>query len=269
MAMARLSELGAYLCAILMDQTGLPYWQAVPATGAIAFAVGFLFGFPALRLEALSLALATFALAIVFPQVVKFRWFAPITGGTTGLLLDRPKSMLPQYLSVDQSLFLFVALWATGMYFLALRIGNSTLALRWRALRDHRVVAEAMGVNRLINNNYAFAVSAMYGGVAGALWTVLTQFVAPDTFGFFLSLTLLVGAVIGGVHSILGALLGAAFIQFIPTLAENVSKSAPWAIYGITLLIVISVAPDGIAGLLRRQANSMIKTISDAKKDPD
>ena len=126
-----------------------------------------------------------------------------------------------------------------------------------------------MGVNRLINNNYAFAVSAMYGGVAGALWTVLTQFVAPDTFGFFLSLTLLVGAVIGGVHSILGALLGAAFIQFIPTLAENVSKSAPWAIYGITLLIVISVVPHGIAGLLRRQANSMIKTISDAKKDHD
>jgi branched-chain amino acid transport system permease protein len=244
--------LGAYAYAIAMEHVGLPYWAAVPFAGLVCFGLGWLFGYPALRLEGLYLALATFALAIVFPQLIKFRWLGDLTGGTMGMVLGRPESVLPTYVSVDESLFLFTSAWGLAMYLLAVRIGESRLALSWQTLRDHRLAAEAVGVNRTLSYNAAFAVSAMYAGIGGALGIVLTQFVAPDTFGFFLSLTLMVGLVVGGVTSLLGAILGAAFIQFIPNLAESVSKAAPWAVYGIVLLVIISIMPNGLGGLLRR-----------------
>jgi len=94
-------------------------------------------------------------------------------------------------------------------------------------------------------------VSAMFTGVAGALSAILVAFVAPDSFTVFLSITLMVGMVIGGVTSLPGALYGALFIQFIPNIADQISKAAPWAIYGIMLILFMYTMPTGIAGLLR------------------
>ncbi|MFH1633089.1 MAG: branched-chain amino acid ABC transporter permease [Chloroflexota bacterium] len=241
---------GAYVCAIAMEKLGLPYWLSVPLAGIASFFIGYLFGYPALRLEGLYLALATFALGLTFPQVIKFKWVQPVTGGYMGLLLSRPQSPLPGILSVDEWLFLFIAFWGLVSYLIAVGISDSRLSLAWRALRDHRVAAEVNGVDRLSSNNAAFGVCAMYAGISGALGVVLTQFVAADTFSIFLSFTLLVGAVVGGVHSLLGAMFGAIFIQFIPNLADSISKAAPWAVYGGVLLAVIAVAPNGIAGVL-------------------
>jgi branched-chain amino acid transport system permease protein len=241
---------GGYVCAIAMETLGLPYWLAVPLTGIVSFFIGFLFGYPALRLEGHYLALATFAFGLTFPQIIKSKWLQPVTGGTMGMVLGRPKSLLPDILSDDHWLFLFVAFWGLATYLIAVGISHSRLSLAWRTLRDHRVAAEVTGIDRLSSNNAAFALSSMYAGISGALGVVLTQFVAPDTFSFFMSFTLLVGAVIGGVHSLLGAMIGAIFIQFIPDLAESISKAAPWAVYGGFMLVVITVAPGGIAGVL-------------------
>jgi branched-chain amino acid transport system permease protein len=242
--------IGAYVCAIAMGKFGIPYWLSVPLTGIVSFFIGFLFGYPAVRLEGHYLALATFALGLTFPQIVKLNWLHPLTGGSMGMILSQPKSVLPDILSVDKWLFIFVAFWGLLIYLITLGISQSRLFLAWRALRDHRVAAEVAGINRLLSNNAAFAVSAMFAGISGALGVIVTQFVAADTFSFFLSLTLLVGAVVGGVNSMLGAILGAIFIQFIPNLADNISKAAPWAVYGGVLLVVITVAPSGIAGAL-------------------
>ena len=91
----------------------------------------------------------------------------------------------------------------------------------------------------------------MYTGVAGALGAIAIQFVAPDSFTIFLSITLLVGVVIGGLASISGAFFGAVFIQFIPNIADEISKAAPWAIYGVVLIAFMYVMPTGVAGFLR------------------
>lgn len=243
---------GAYVCAILMAHLGLPYWLALPIAALATYVAGFLFGYPALRLEGLYLALATFALAVAFPQLVKSRWLQEWTGGAQGLVLDRPASPLPNLLSDDQWIFAFSALVAGLMFLLAVGIARSVLALQWKALRDHRIAGETTGISRRRSYNHAFAFSSLYAGVAGGLLVVQTQFISPESFSFFLSFTLLVGAVVGGIHSLAGALVGSAFVQFIPNIAEAISKAAPAAMYGVILLLLLAKAPDGLAGVGRR-----------------
>jgi branched-chain amino acid transport system permease protein len=123
------------------------------------------------------------------------------------------------------------------------------------AIRDAPVAAASAGINVAIYKTIAFALSAMYAGIAGALSALTVQFVSPDSFPLFLSLTLLVGIVVGGLASISGAIFGALFIQFVPNLAEEVSKAAPLAIYGIVLIGVVHLMPRGIAGVLGRLAS--------------
>jgi branched-chain amino acid transport system permease protein len=91
----------------------------------------------------------------------------------------------------------------------------------------------------------------MYTGVAGALGAIAVQFVAPDSFNIFLSIMLLVGIVIGGLASISGALYGALFLQFVPNIADEVSKAAPWAIFGILMILFVYLMPSGVAGGVR------------------
>ena len=108
-----------------------------------------------------------------------------------------------------------------------------------------------MGINTALYKSLAFGVSAMYTGVAGALGAVAVQFVAPDSFNVFLSITFLVGIVVGGLASLEGALYGALFIQFVPNIADEISKAAPWAIFGVFLIGFVYLMPSGAAGAVR------------------
>jgi branched-chain amino acid transport system permease protein len=118
------------------------------------------------------------------------------------------------------------------------------------AIRDHAMAAEAMGVNLAMMKTRTFALSAMYTGLAGSLGAIAVQFVAPDSFGVFVSIFLFVGLVVGGVSSIGGTLIGAAFIEFIPNLADKLSKAAPSAVYGVILIVVMFLMPAGVGGFL-------------------
>ena len=108
-----------------------------------------------------------------------------------------------------------------------------------------------MGVNTAIFKSLAFGVSAFYTGIAGALGAIVVQFVAPDSFNIFVSISFLVGMVVGGLASISGAFYGGLFIVFVPNVAEQISKAAPWAIYGIFLIAFMYLMPSGVAGFLR------------------
>ena len=241
--------IGAYTSAIMIDRWSIGYGWTLPVAGVLCLVVGFLFGRPALRLEGLYLALATFALALSVPQILKY--FEHWTGGSQGIVLSKPKAPLGLRLNEDQWLYFMtlavtLALFLLARNLLAGRVGRAVVAIR-----DNHIAAEAMGVDNALYKSLVFGVSAAYTGIAGALSAVVVAFVAPDSFDVFLSITFLTGIVIGGLATISGAVFGALFIQFVPNWAQDISKAAPWAIFGIFLIVFMYVMPHGIAGFCR------------------
>ncbi len=248
--------IGAYTAAILMDKFGMPYWMTIPIAGAVCLIAGFLFGLPALRLEGLYLALATFALGVAMPQLLKYKALENWTGGVQGIVIVKPEA--PAFLSAaglpvnpDQWLYFFTLAVTVAMFVLAVNLLRGRIGLAMVAIRDHPIAAGAMGINVAMYKSLTFGVSAMYTGIGGALGAIAVQFVAPDSFNVFLSIAFLVGIVVGGLASIEGAIFGAIFIQFVPNLADQISKAAPWAIYGIFLIAFMYLLPGGIAGLIK------------------
>jgi branched-chain amino acid transport system permease protein len=244
--------IGAYTTAILMSRYDMNYALTLPAAGGVCFVVGFLFGLPALRLQGLYLALATFALAIAMPQILKFHLLEGLTGGVQGLVVNQPDppSFLP-FLDSDQWLYYFTLIVVLVMFGAAANLVRSRSGRAIMAIRDHPIAAAAMGVNTALYKTLAFGVSALYTGVAGALGALAVAFVAPDSFNFLLSVSFLVGLVVGGVGSIPGCLFGGLFVLYVPNIAESISTGLAGAIYGIILLLVIFVMPSGAAGFVR------------------
>lgn len=243
--------IGAYVAAILMDKFGVPYWLTIPAAGAVCLAAGFLFGLPALRLEGLYLALATFALGVAMPQILKYKGFEHWTGGVMGIVIVKPEPPEWSGLSQDRWLYFVVLVCLVAMFVIGWNLLRGRIGRAMVAIRDQPIAAQAMGVNTAMVKSLTFGVSAMYTGIAGALGAIVIQFVAPDSFNVFLSITLIVGVVVGGLASISGAIYGALFIQFIPNVADEISKAAPWAIYGVFLLLFMYLMPTGVAGFIR------------------
>ena len=243
--------LGAYVAAILMEHAGAPYWSTLPAAAAICLVVGYLFGRPALKLEGLYLALATFALGVAMPQLLKYKQLDAWTGGAQGIVLMKPDALFGLPLTQDQWLYLFTLAVAVLMFVIAHNLLQSGIGRAMSAILDHAIAAEAMGVDNRHYKSMTFGVSAAYTGVGGALSAIAVQFVSPDSFTLFLSISLLVGIVVGGVGTLWGAFFGALFIVFVPSLAEKVSKAAPWAIYGVLLIAIMFAMPGGVMGLLR------------------
>ena len=256
--------IGAYVAAILMDRFGWPYWATLPVAGVVCFVSGFLFGLPALRLRGHYLALATFALAVAMPQILKYKHIEHWTGGVQGIVIIKPDPPFGLKVTPDQWLYLFtlavlVVMFVIGWNLLRGRVGRAMVAIR-----DQPIAAEAMGVNSALVKTLTFGVSALYTGVAGALGAIVVQFVAPDSFTAGLSINFLIGIVIGGIASISGALYGALFIQFVPNFADQISKAAPWAIYGAFLLVFIYAMPTGVAGFIRMLFAKLVRRLTPA-----
>jgi branched-chain amino acid transport system permease protein len=239
---------GAYATAILIGSFGWPYWLAVIAAALICFVAGFLFGLPALRLDGHYLALASFALALAVPQLLKHKAFEKWTGGVQGLSLMKPDAPFGLPLSADSWLYFFTVAIAVCLFAAAANLLNGRVGRAIKAIRDHHTAAEAMGVNVALYKTMVFGVSALYTGVAGGLSAIILQFVAPDNFTMLLSVFFLVGAVIGGVRSIPGALIGAAFIVVVPNVTADISKAATSAIYGAVLIGLMALMPNGVWG---------------------
>ena len=243
--------IGAYTAAILMDKASLPYALTLPAAGVTCFIFGFLFGLPALRLEGVYLALATFALAVATPQILKLSPLEYWTGGVQGIVIDKPDAPFGLPLNQDQWLYYFTLLVAVAMTIVATNLVASRTGRSMMAIRDNPTAARSMGINIALYKSLTFGVSALYTGVAGALGAIVVQFVAPDSFTFFLSISLLVGLVVGGVGWIPGAFFGGAFVLFVPNFAESLSKGLSGAVYGVMIILLIYVMPSGAAGLAR------------------
>ena len=244
---------GAYTAAILMDHWDVPYWATLPVAAVTSGMVGLMLGLPALRLGGLYLALVTFALAISVPQLLKYKAFDTWTGGVQGIVITKPDAPFNLPISADSWIYLFTLAVGVAFFLAASNLVNSRIGRALKAIRDQPLAAEAMGVELARFKTLTFGVGAMFTGVGGALSAVAVGFVSPDSFSIALSLTLFVGMVVGGASSISGSIYGALFIQFVPNIAEEISKAVPGVIYGVILIGFMFFAPGGIAGVIAVQ----------------
>lgn len=242
---------GAYTAAIMMEHMGVGYVWTLPVAGIICFIIGFLFGLPALRLEGVYLALATFALAAATPQILKLSPLEHWTGGVQGIVITKPDAPFGLPLNQDQWLYYFTLIVGIILYICATNLVTSRTGRALMAIRDNPIAARSMGVNTSLYKASAFGLSALYTGIAGALGAIIVQFVAPDSFTLTLSIGFLVGLVVGGVGWLPGALFGGAFLLFVPNIAEGVSKGLSGAVYGLLLIAIIYVMPSGLAGFVQ------------------
>ena len=248
---------GAYTAAILMDRYNVSFALTLPAAALSAFAFGVLFGLPALRLENIYLALVTFALAAVTPQLLKLGPIEGLTGGVQGIVLIKPDAPFGLPLSQDQWLYFLALGVGLILYILAVNIVRSRTGRALMAIRDNPIAARAMGINIAFYKTLIFGVSALYTGVAGALSAITIAFIAPDSFAVSLSVAFLVGLVVGGIAWLPGALVGGAFVLFVPNLADGISKGLSGVVYGVVLLLVVYLMPSG-AGALWRAAEDIL-----------
>jgi branched-chain amino acid transport system permease protein len=253
--------IGGYTTAILVADHGVKDVWTIPIAAVLTGVIGFLFGIPALRLSGLYLALATFAIAVSMPAVIKR--FEGFTGGGSGINLFglpeltaslTPVTILGQELSFNDWLYYLCWTLALVGYVVAWLLLRGRTGRAFRAVRDSETAAQSSGVSLATYKTLAFGVSAAYAGVAGSLFAIATTFVNPDTFPIALSILLLVGVVVGGLGSLVGLIAGAVFIQFLPIWSQEVSKSpgAPSIVSGVVLIALMFVLPMGFAGLLAR-----------------
>jgi branched-chain amino acid transport system permease protein len=265
--------IGAYTSAILAHRYKIDYLATIPIAGLLTGTIGFLFGVPALRLSALYLALATFALAVVTPSLIKRP--AELTGGVQGIILPSPDppawanaaftAVTGSAITSDQWIYYVTLAFALVLFWLAWNLVRNRAGRAMRAIRDGEVAAAASGINIAGYKTLAFGISALYAGIAGSLFGLAVGFVSPDTFPVALSIQLLVGAVVGGLASIPGPLLGGVFAYFLPIesnqwvptqtwipvqIASTVEKAGPAVTYGVVLILIMIFAPNGIVGLV-------------------
>jgi branched-chain amino acid transport system permease protein len=236
---------GAYTSAILIEHGNMNYALTLPIAGLICFAFGFLFGLPALRLSGVYLALATFALAVAMPQLLKLGFFEHWTGGVQGLVVTKPDAPFGLPMSQDMWLYYFTLAIAIGIYIASVNLLKSRSGRAMMAIRDNEIAASAMGVDVALYKTLAFGISAGVTGVAGGLGAIAVQFVAPDSYTIQLAIALFLGMVVGGVGWLPGSIVGAAFIVFVPNIAEGISKGLSGAVFGVLLFIVIFLVPHG------------------------
>jgi branched-chain amino acid transport system permease protein len=242
--------IGGYTTAALVVHEGVRDLWTIPLAGLVAGGAGLLFGFPALRLSGVYLALATFAVAVATPSVLKR--FEGLSGGSGGLILDLPAA--PFGLPLGESDWLYYLAWGLAVVLLICGwlIVRGRVGRAFKAVRENEVAAISSGINLALYKTLAFGISAFYAGIAGSLLVISIAFVNPDTFPISLSILLLTGVVVGGLGSLSGVVVGALFIQFLPIYAQRVSQQAPSVIYGLILIAVMFLLPTGAAGLMRR-----------------
>jgi branched-chain amino acid transport system permease protein len=250
---------GGYTTAILVHRTGIPYWTTIPIAALTAGIFGFLIGLPALRLTGIYLALATFALALAIPPVLNH--YDTFTGGHQGINIPPVVPPFGLDLSQEQWLYYMNVGIAALLFAFAWGVVRSRTGRAFMAIRDSENAATASGISLAYYKTLAFGISAAYAGVAGSLLTIQTTFVNADTFSLGLSLALLVGAVIGGLGLDFGAVLGSLFVVWLPYYAEKASgmqigsfafPGKPDIIWGALLILILFLAPNGLAGLVVR-----------------
>ena len=244
---------------------GMPILLSFVLGGGTAALVGILFGLPSLRIKGFYLAVATLAAQFFIPWLVtKVGWFSNYSA--SGVITAQPIVIFGQALDTPREKYLLVLCIVALMALLAKNLVRSRIGRAWMAVRDMDVAAEVIGIRILRTKLIAFAVSSFYCGVAGALYAfAYLGSVEPDGFNLDLSFRILFMVIVGGVGSILGSFLGAAFITLMPILLDvlltagshafnlnlepGVTSMMQLLVFGALIIFFLIVEPHGLARL--------------------
>jgi branched-chain amino acid transport system permease protein len=259
---AGLLAAGAFTVGILFKEANAPFWITVPAAAVVGAVLGVVFGLPSLRLRGLYLAVSTLALYFVVHYIGSE--YETNRGFSTGIIVDPPA--VAGFVVSDARVWYFVLFAAAaGTVLLALNLLRTRTGRAWRAIRDHETVAEALGISVPAYKLAAFVVSSMLTAVAGALFAYYRGFVSVEAFSLFLSIQYVAMVIIGGMGSLLGALLGAGFVTLFPYAIEALIEALPtperyanlvfavnYAAFGLVMVAFLLFEPEGLVGIWRR-----------------
>jgi len=239
--------IGAYTSALLAVDLGVSFWLGLPAAAMTATLFGIIMGFPTLKLRGHYLAMATMAFNIIVVLVL-INWDSFTRGGdgVTGI----PSPAIGSFeFNTDNRFFYINLAMLVFLVFVSSRIRRSRIGRAFEAIRESEIAGETMGINAHAIKILAFALSALYAGIAGSLYAHVTMYISPDIFNFLESAKIMVMLLIGGSGSIVGALLGGFILTFLPEALRFLSS---WymAIYGAGIIALIVYLPTGITGLI-------------------
>lgn len=247
-ANAAMYGIGAYGAGLLQVKAGLPYWLAAPGGAVLAMGIGTLLAFPALRLHGIYLALATLAFAQA-TQWVLAHWQS-VTFGAGGFPVPEP-DFSALALSADHGIYYVTWLVTVGLLLFAWHAMRSRIGRAFVAMRDGEIAAQALGIDLLRYKAMAFALSGFYAGTAGALYCAVLDYVSPEGFDLFQMILQKAMVVVGGLGSVVGAVLGAAVLVYLLE-ALREFKATQEIVFGALLLGFVLFRPDGLVAFLRR-----------------
>jgi branched-chain amino acid transport system permease protein len=259
---AGLIAAGAFTVGILFREANAPFWITLPAAALVGALLGVVFGLPSLRLRGLYLAVSTLALHFVVIYIggeYESRW-----GFSTGIVIDPPK--LGGLSITDPRAWYFILLAAAALTLLmCLNLVRARSGRAWRAIRSHETVAEALGIGIAGYKLLAFVITSAVTAVAGALFAYYRGFVSVEAFSLFLSIQYVAMIIIGGMGSLLGAILGAIFVTLFPYGIEAALRALPgaqryagmlfavnYAAFGFVMILFLVLEPLGLVGIWRR-----------------
>jgi branched-chain amino acid transport system permease protein len=240
---------GAYATALLTQKAGVPYLLSLFAGALFTTAIGAIVAVPALRLKNIYLAIATLGFGVVLQKII-FEWRG-LTGGGGGLALT-PPSIAGYELGATGLYYLTLALMTIGL-FGAWNVSRGRTGRALLVVKDSEIAAGSLGIHAPHYKVIAFAISAFYAAIAGGLFAYLVRYINPESFSVGLSISFLSMVVIGGLGTIGGSIIGAAFYVIVPELLRGI-KDAPGLVFGLLLVAVMVFMPQGLWGMARRIA---------------
>ncbi len=262
---AGLLAAGAFTTGILAREFGTPFWVTLPASAVTGAILGAIFGLPAIRLRGLYLAVSTlglYFLVIYLASEYETRW-----AFSAGLMLD-PLEIAGLEILKGWQWYIILLAFVGGTTLIALNLLRSKTGRAWNALKTNETVAKAMGVNVNASKLLVFVISSVITSVAGCLFAYYHSFVSVGAFPLILSIHYVAMVIIGGLGSILGALLGAAFVVLLPHVVETVTGMLPLpdnisglifsinqAVFGLVMISFLLFEPDGLVGIWKRIQN--------------
>jgi branched-chain amino acid transport system permease protein len=256
---AGLLAAGAFTTGILFKEFAAPFWVTLPASATVGAAIGLVFGLPSLRLRGLYLAVST--LALHFMVIHAGQEYETRRGLSSGVVVD-PPSLAGWTLQDPRAWYCVLLAASTATVLFSLNLLRSKTGRAWRAIRGREAVAEALGINVHWAKLSAFVVSCTLTSIAGCLFAYYRGFVSAEAFSLFVTIQYVATVIIGGIGSILGALLGTLFVVLFPYaiealmnafgLADRMSSvifAVNQAAFGLAMILFLVAEPQGLAGI--------------------